>query len=147
MGNFPGTQEQPAQPLNNWTIKKLSDFFFTRSTDAEGCSPKSSAGSRDCHGHSCSSVCHYHDIHSYSSEKEVSGLWVTRGWWVHTVMIHFNHFLQAMGAGGPALLRTQQPEPTSQACDLENRTGPRAQKNPQLGLITYCHHLKILDFF
>lgn len=51
-----------------------------------------------------------------------------------------------MGGGSPALLRTQQPEPTSQACDLENRTGPRAQKNPQLGLITYCHHLEILDF-
>lgn len=29
MGNFPGTQEQLAQPLNNRTIKKPSDFFFS----------------------------------------------------------------------------------------------------------------------
>lgn len=28
MGNFPGTQEQPAQPLNNRTIKKPSDFYY-----------------------------------------------------------------------------------------------------------------------
>lgn len=130
MGNFPRTLEHLEQPLNNQTIKNHL-IFFNRSGDAEViCSPKYSNRSRDYHRSSCSSVCHWCDIHSHSSEKEVSGLWVS---WVGA---HCNHPFQSLPATrGPALW-----EPSNQS-----QLGPRTQKSPQLGLISYYHSLKILN--